>query len=84
MAVILEGLEFDLESALKRLEQIILKMERDRLSIEMSLSQFEEGVQLISHCQQLLKKAEQKVNILLETYGQPLLSPYEVSDTSEP
>ena len=41
-------------------------MEKGDLSLEDSLSHFERGVQLSRTCQQALKDAEQKVEILMQ------------------
>jgi exodeoxyribonuclease VII small subunit len=53
----------DFESALKQLNQTVEKMEKGGLSLEESLVEFEQGVMLIRYCQDLLKKAEQKIQI---------------------
>jgi len=53
----------DFESALKQLNQTVEKMEKGGLSLEDSLIEFEQGVALIRYCQDLLKKAEQKIQI---------------------
>jgi len=53
----------DFESALKQLNQTVEKMEKGGLSLEDSLVEFEQGVALIRYCQDLLKKAEQKIQI---------------------
>jgi exodeoxyribonuclease VII small subunit len=45
-------------------------MEQGDLSLEESLSHFERGVQLSRTCQQALKEAEQKVEILMQKNGQ--------------
>lgn len=56
----------DFEQSLKRLEEIVRKMEQGELTLESSLEAFEEGVKLTRNCQTALQKAEQKVNILMK------------------
>ena len=59
----------DFEKALRELEQLVEKMEQGDLSLEASLQHFEKGVQLSRACQQALREAEQKVEILLQKNG---------------
>lgn len=66
----------DFETALTELEALVEKMEQGELSLDESLQQFERGVQLTRSCQQALKAAEQKVQILLEKDGQSVLEPF--------
>ena len=56
----------DFESALKELESLVEKMEQEDIRLEDSLQYFERGIALTRHCQQALREAEQKVQILLE------------------
>jgi exodeoxyribonuclease VII small subunit len=67
----------DFETALAELETLVEKMEQGDLSLDESLKQFERGVRLTRSCQQALKEAEQKVQILLETDGQPSLEAFD-------
>ena len=54
--------EIDFEAALAELESLVASMEE-------ALRQFERGVTLTRQCQQALKQAEQKVEILMEKAG---------------
>ena len=72
----------DFETALSELEALVEKMERGDLSLDESLRQFERGVQLTRSCQQALKEAEQKVQVLLEKDGQITLEPFEDDDAT--
>jgi exodeoxyribonuclease VII small subunit len=60
----MENLKF--EDSLKKLETIVEKLESGDLSLEESLQAFEEGVSLSLSCQQELKKADGKVNLLIK------------------
>ena len=59
----------DFEQALKELETIVERMEQGDLSLEESLRQFERGIALTRSCQEALKAAEQRVQILTEENG---------------
>ncbi len=52
------------EQALSELESLVETLERGELSLEESLKTFERGIELTRTCQQALKEAEQKVEIL--------------------
>ena len=56
----------DFEKALAELETLVDKMEQGDISLEESLSCFERGMALTRQCQEALKQAEQKVQILLK------------------
>ena len=56
----------DFETSLKKLEQIVSDLENGELPLEQSIKTFEEGVKLTKHCQNLLSKAELKIQKLLE------------------
>lgn len=58
--------DLDFESAYKELETIVERMERGEQNLEKSLSDFERGVALMKHCHNVLKDAEQKVDILVK------------------
>jgi len=53
------------EEALRRLEEIVEKLESGELSLEESMALFEEGVSLTRTCGRQLEQAEQKVSTLL-------------------
>ncbi|MCH2190807.1 MAG: exodeoxyribonuclease VII small subunit [Gammaproteobacteria bacterium] len=60
----LEHLDF--EDAYAQLESLVERMERGDQSLESSLADFERGVALMKHCHEVLKNAEQKVDILVK------------------
>ncbi len=57
----------DFETSLKQLEQIVSDLENGDLPLEQSIKTFEEGVKLTKHCQNLLSKAELKIQKLVES-----------------
>jgi exodeoxyribonuclease VII small subunit len=70
----------DFEASLKELESLVETMEKGDLSLEDSLRHFERGVQLSRACQQALKTAEQKVEILMQRSGQDEIAPFNDED----
>lgn len=69
------------EQKLKRLEEIVKKMEVGELELEESLKLFEEGVKLTKECQGHLSQAEQKVQLLtgLDANGNPITQEFKNS-----
>lgn len=61
--------EIDFEQAMQGLEQIAQELEKGDLSLEKSLTKFEEGMKLSKKCNEILENAEKKVTILLEKEG---------------
>ncbi len=73
----MEKLKF--EDAMERLEEIVEALETGDLSLERSLEVFEEGVKLSNVCQQELKKADARVQLLMKN----LNGEFEVEDFEE-
>ncbi len=63
------------ESSMAELEQLVIKMESGELTLDDSLAQFQRGVELTRHCQQLLENAR----LTVEKLSDP-----EDSDSTEP
>ena len=53
------------EQAMSRLEEIVRLMERGECGLDESLKLFEEGAKLAGICNEMLDKAEQKVDLLV-------------------
>lgn len=64
------------EQSLAELEQLVEAMEGGEMSLEDSLKSFERGVELTRSCQQALKEAEQKVQILTTKTDQAEPEPF--------
>ena len=60
-----DGMTF--EAAIARLEEIVKAMEGDAVSLDESLSLYEEGVALVRRLNRELDEAEQRVQILQRT-----------------
>ena len=73
------------EEALKRLEEIVARLEKGELPLEDSLALYEEGIQLSRHCHKKLEEAEAKIELLMkdakgalvaDDAGQPRTTPF--------
>ena len=53
--------ELKFEEGLKKLEELVTQLDDGNLSLEESISYYEIGIKLKSHCEKLLKTAELKV-----------------------
>ncbi len=71
------------EDALKDLENIVERMEQGELSLEESLLSFEQGINLTRTCQDALKEAEQKVNILIDKNSDTPTRPFDFPEANE-
>ncbi len=57
---------FQFEEAYERLEQILQQMNSGSLSLDKSITLYEEADSLIKQCSQYLETAEQKVQIIMK------------------
>jgi exodeoxyribonuclease VII small subunit len=73
------------EQAIKRLNEIVHKLEEGDLTLEESLALFEEGVKLSRVSQERLDKAQKKVEQLLGTdaEGRARVAPIEPPDAED-
>jgi exodeoxyribonuclease VII small subunit len=60
------------ESLYARLEEAVSKLEKGGLTLEESLSLYEEGVQLARRCQEMLQQAELRITRLQESFSDGL------------
>ncbi len=67
----------DFEQSLGALQGLVERLESGDLSLEESLTAFEQGVALTRDCQLALSQAEQKVSLLTEQQGQPVVEPFD-------
>jgi exodeoxyribonuclease VII small subunit len=59
----------DLEKTLAKLEGLVEELEAGDLPLEKAMEKFEEGIKLTRGAQDALRKAEQKVEVLLKSAG---------------
>ena len=57
----------DFESSLKDLERIVRELESGDMSLEHSLKNFEQGIELYKKCRLTLEGAEKKIKILSDS-----------------
>jgi exodeoxyribonuclease VII small subunit len=76
--------EKSFEKGMKRLEEIVHRLEEGELSLEESLKIFEEGINLSTFLTQKLTKAEAKVRKLIRTHqGKYKTEPLDLNDKEE-
>lgn len=61
--------EMKFEDAMQELEAITSKLEKGDLSLDESVSNFEEGMKLAKKCNNILEEAEKKIKILVQKDG---------------
>ncbi len=78
-AVEREEAEFDFETSLAEVEQIVAKLESGELGLTESLEQYETGIKQLKRCHALLDAAEQRVSLLsgFDAEGNPVAPPIE-------
>jgi len=70
------------EDALKRLEEIVEKLERGDMELEKALSLFEEGVKLCRVCRTQLDEAQKRIEVLSkDAEGNFTLTPFKDDKT---
>jgi exodeoxyribonuclease VII small subunit len=73
------------ESALARIEAIVLELEEGKAGLAESLGRYEEAVQLLRQCYGLLEKAERRIELLVgaDASGNPLTEPFDDTASAE-
>ena len=67
------------EESLTELENIVADLESGKLGLSDALARYEQGVQHLKSCQQLLERAERKIELLsgVDADGNPITQPFE-------
>ena len=74
----------EFETALKRLEEIVKRLENGDLPLDSALELFEEGIKLSRLCHTKLEEAERRVEILLKNEsGQARAAPFEAESKAD-
>ena len=63
-----ENLNF--EDSMKKLEAIANELESGKLTLEESVSKFEEGMDISKKCNKILQDAEKKISIIINENGE--------------
>ena len=61
--------EIKFEDAMQKLENIAGELEKGNLSLEESVTKFEEGMKISKKCSEIIEQAEKKITILLQKDG---------------
>ena len=66
------------EQAFEQLEAAVEALQDGQMPLERALNYYEEGMNLAQHCNELLEKAELRVQQLrITSEGMPILEPFE-------
>jgi exodeoxyribonuclease VII small subunit len=76
--------EVPFEQALAKLEEAVADLESGELGIDEALAKYEDGITQLRRCQQILKRAEQKVELLLRDAGGELTTAPAPDDRDDP
>jgi len=74
--------EVDFDAGLKKLEEMVHQLDRGELTLEESLSLFEEGIKLTRELSRHIEEAEKKIEILsTDENGNIILDGFDVDDS---
>ncbi len=73
----------DFESGMKRLQEVVEKLERQDIPLEEAVNLFEEGMALSQKCSRILEMAEERVKILLRDQESGRLTQKEMDEECE-
>ncbi len=63
-------MENNFENQMEKLEQIVAQLEKGDLSLDESVTKFEEGIKISKECNKILEDAEKKITILVNEDGE--------------
>lgn len=69
--------EWSFEQALKRLEELVRRLEQGNVPLEQSLTEYAEAVELLRVCQVKLDTAQSRIEVLsgFDVHGEPVVRP---------
>jgi exodeoxyribonuclease VII small subunit len=72
------------EESLEELEKIVAELESGKLGLSDALARYEQGVKHLRGCQELLERAERKIELLsgVDADGNPITEPFEDAELS--
>ncbi len=76
-------MDISFEEALKRLEEVVARLEKGNLPLEESLALFQEGIGLVKRCEALLDTAEEKIEMLIQEGGGLKRIPFPTGENGE-
>jgi exodeoxyribonuclease VII small subunit len=76
--------ELNFEKAMDRLEEIVEQMESGKMMLEELIVRYEEGMKLVKICQERLRSAEQRIEIITRNNaGKPVVKDFEPAGEKE-
>ena len=67
-----------LEDAMRRLDEVVAALDREKADLEEALRLYEEGVRLVAFCNRRLEDAQRTIQMLkINTEGEPCEVPFE-------
>ncbi len=79
----MEEKKLTFEEGMKRLEEIVVGLERGSVSLEEAMELFAEGTKLSKDLQMILDRAESKIKMITEQNGQVTAVDFETKETAE-
>jgi exodeoxyribonuclease VII small subunit len=58
--------DFKFEEAIKKIEYIVKRLEEEELELEEAIKLYEEGIYLIKLCEEMLKQAKERVEVIIK------------------
>ena len=68
------------ESQIENLEKIVAELENGELSLDESVSKFEEGIKISKECNKTLEEAEMKITILINNDGETKEEEFKINE----
>lgn len=65
------------EEGTKKLEEIVKKLDSNEISLEESITLFEEGVKISKECMDILNKSKGKITVIKEEFDKVFETPIE-------
>lgn len=79
-----ETKEVSFEEAIQNLEQIVKEMEAERLPLDQLVRRYEEGSRLLRTCEQRIREAEQRIELIAAGEAGPEVKPFEAPPKQAP
>ena len=68
------------EEQMENLEKIVAELENGELSLDESVSKFEEGIKISKECNKTLEEAEKKITILINNDGETKEEEFKINE----
>ena len=68
------------ESQIENLEKIVAELENGKLSLDESVSKFEEVIKISKECNKTLEEAEKKITILINNDGETKEEEFKINE----